>query len=214
MAALEQAVATGAKWIELDVDATLDRVPIVFRAPAATPGGGPSTQVSSLTLEELRKRPGGDSISTLAEVVERFGSRVGFFLELEHQVTASDLLGLARGTLRVLERLPDQSHVVIGSWDAVLLTTLQPLSKWPVAYRLEEKPARTASLDFARERGFDWVSVRHDLATQEVVRAAHERQLRVLVYSPASPADVRALDGERPDGVMTADLRAFEAWGR
>jgi glycerophosphoryl diester phosphodiesterase/arylsulfatase A-like enzyme len=214
VAAIEQAIADGAAWVEIDLSTTSDRVPIVYHDEYFPLPDGTRVLVSQLSLAGLRAQPGGAAIPTLEDVLSKFAGRVGFCLELKPEPQVADMLSLTRTTLRLLDRLPAASRVMIDSFDHMMLGTVREFSRWPVGYDLPQKPIQMEWLDFARDRGFDWVYLRHELATPTIVRAAHERGLRVMVYPPASPSDLPSLSTERPDGVMTEEWHAFDSWRR
>jgi glycerophosphoryl diester phosphodiesterase/arylsulfatase A-like enzyme len=212
LAAIDQALKDDAEWAEIDLNLTADGVPVVHHDPTVLRPGGASATLDSMTLAELRALPSGAAIPTLEEVLRKFAGRIGFCLELKAETRVSSMLSLARATLKVLERMPKESRIVIDSFDHMMLATVRRFSSWQIGYDLPQKPVKAEWLDFAAERGFDWVYIRFDVATEDAVRAAHQRGLRVMVYPPARPSDVAGLAAERPDAIMTEDLAAFAAW--
>jgi glycerophosphoryl diester phosphodiesterase len=213
-AAIEQAVKDGAEWAEIDLNTTLDRVPVVFHDPELVLPDGTKVPVYSVTLDALRKLPGGEQIPTLEEVLTRYADRIGFCLELKPEPLVADMLSLVRTTLQILDRIPKDRRIVIDSFDHMMLATVRQFSSWPTGYDFPQKQVKSEWLDFARDRGFDWVYIREQFVTPDVVREAHARGLQVMVYPPASPTELPGLDSERPDGVMTEDLAAFAPWRR
>ncbi len=87
MRAFEEAFNSGCRMIELDVQLSLDNVPVVIhdeKVNRVTNGNG---FVHTLTLAELRelKVMGTESIPTLKEVLKHFKGKVQLIIELKNQ---------------------------------------------------------------------------------------------------------------------------------
>lgn len=111
MPAFERAVDLGADGIELDVRLTKDRVPVVFHKFYLDEGTTVSGPIFEYTFDELRNvevlgkgrdSPTAHRIPTLQEVLEAFGGRIGFEIEIKgpeaesSEIVGSVLLGFRR----------------------------------------------------------------------------------------------------------------------
>lgn len=91
-AAFEAALAAGADGIELDVQLSADRVPVVYHDKTLAKIGGPRRRVGELDVQALRKldvgrwyhrRFAGQRMPTLDEVLERYGARTRLMIEIK-----------------------------------------------------------------------------------------------------------------------------------
>jgi glycerophosphoryl diester phosphodiesterase len=210
---IEQAIAAGFEWVELDLQLTADGV-VVLHHDEAVPNDGGAVPIASLTLERLQRVL--PRMTTLAAALERAGTRVGYLLELKHQPTELSSMALVRETLRLVHG-QQSLRVIVDSFDREMLTTVAEFGKAPVGYDLPQKPVQTEWLDYAAQQGFDWVYVRKEHAIAASIDAAHARGLRVMVY-PVERADDLSRFGpsrpplgpSRPDGFITPSAGVLE----
>jgi len=133
-AAFAAALDQGCDGIELDLQLTRDRVPVVYHDRNLARLALPRRQVADLTLAELRARaaasdlygPSPDrSIATIDEVLARFGHRTRLYLEVKtrERGAAGRLrhLDLMQRTIAAVRAHSLQARVSILSFDRELL---------------------------------------------------------------------------------------------
>jgi len=140
LAAFEEALRQGCDAIELDLQLSLDGIPVAYHDKNLVRLGLPDTQVADLTLAELGNlrwvagaggaEPG--KISTLDEVLRAFGSRTRLLLEVktrEHDARGRDRHAeLMEKTIRAVQALALDPTVSILSFDLDLLRLSEHLA--------------------------------------------------------------------------------------
>jgi glycerophosphoryl diester phosphodiesterase len=133
LAAFDEALRQGCNAIELDLQLSLDGVPVVYHDRTLTRAGGGRKRVSQLTLAELARLPAGERfdrrfrrehIPTLEEVVERYAGRTCLLLELktrEGRAGANRHIELARGAATLVRRMRAERNVMMLAFDRTLL---------------------------------------------------------------------------------------------
>lgn len=201
LGAFEHAIELGAPWIELDVRLH-GKALLVFhdqRLERCTNGTG---HVSSRSLRYLRGLDAGrgERIPLLGEVLERVARRARINIELK---TAK---GTARAVAELLKRYlkrgwrPDD--FLVSSFH---LPELREFKRWlpqvPRGVLLCGVPlelAATATQLGAAAVGFD-----QDFADPALIKDAHRRGLKVLVYTVNQTDDIAPLKKLGVDGIFT-----------
>lgn len=196
-ATIEQALADGFEWVEIDVNITRDGIPVVIH-----------DDVSSKTRAELA------DVMTLEEAIALFANRAGLLIELKPQGTlpANSMLAM-RAALLVRERT-QPGRVVMDSFSPFLASSLDRHCNCPVGLDAPNKPLDSHWVDNAALTGMEWIYVHWRQASPELIRHAHSRGVRVAVYTVNDVAEIQRLAGEWPDAVITdrAELvRTFSA---
>jgi glycerophosphoryl diester phosphodiesterase len=179
--AFARAIEVGADYIELDVQATSDGVPVVFhdlRLDRTTKGRGP---LRRRTLAELRALD--PEIPMLAEVVDLARGRVGVMAELKspYLFRRHDLV---RGTLALL----DDSAVLVSFEPGALrrARTLRP--DVPVLQHVG------FGVSMRRAARYAWaVGIEDSRATPRAIERARALGLQPTVYTVNDPARMREL---------------------
>jgi glycerophosphoryl diester phosphodiesterase len=98
LAAFEYSVAAGITWAECDIRLTKDHVPVIFHDDQVAFGHGPVKALREVTHRELSKIDigGGETIPTLATLLERFGQLLHFDLELKELDVVDRVIGMVR----------------------------------------------------------------------------------------------------------------------
>jgi len=120
--AFARALEIGADGIELDVQATVDRVPVVIHdrnVARTTNGQGNVDEISFDTLSQL-DAGGGERIPTLHDVLALVGDRAHLDVEIKQG-------GIEREVLSTLARCPD-ARWAISSFDWGILHAVRSLS--------------------------------------------------------------------------------------
>ncbi len=212
--AIAAAIEAGFEWVEVDVQVTRDGVPVLAhdaavhvalssnRAPAAK-------DIAALEYAEL-ERLGDARPPSLEEALTRFGTRVGFCLELKPQRDVFRQMDLVHGVVRLLDTIPHQP-VMVDSFARTMLTSMREFSDVEIGYDLPQQPVEQEWLAYAAQARFDWVYIRADLITEEVLSEARRMGLRVMAYTVNQ---VGTLRGMNVDGIMTDHVSVLRAFSR
>lgn len=188
-AAFERAIAAGAEYVELDVQASSDGGLVVFhdlRLDRLTAATGP---LRSRPLAELRSL----GIPTLEEVLELTAGRVGVMVELK-----SPWLFRRHNIIGRTVRLLGADAVVVSFSRRALLETRRLRPSLRTVQHVGYGTSIRAAGSFAWAAGFDDAKV-----TGRGIARAHGLGLRALVYTVNDPSRVLALQTIGADGVFS-----------
>jgi glycerophosphoryl diester phosphodiesterase len=203
LAALAAARRAGFRWVEIDVRLTADAVAVVAHDNEL--GGA---RIDRMTQKQLRASPAGRRVPTLEEVLERFGKTLSFCLEIKLTDEVAHNQETVRQVLRALRGLPASTRVIVDSFSRTSLATVRAFSRREVGYDLPQSgPVKDRWLDYAAGAGFHWVYVLARFADADLVRRAHRRGLKVMVYTIDDPRGLARFGADPPDGVMTDHAR-------
>jgi glycerophosphoryl diester phosphodiesterase len=187
--AFERAIAAGADYLELDVQATADGELVVFHdldLARLTPLRGPVRRVAAAELREV-------GVPTLAEVLELARGRAGVMAELKRP--------------RLHRR-----HDVVGR-TARLLGRADVLLSFEAAALLEAKRLRASlrvlqhvgfGVSIRRASGYAWAVGFHDRRlTGRGLARARRLGLKTTVYTVNDPARMRRLAALGVDGIFS-----------
>ena len=212
LAAFLLAAEMGAGGIELDVQLSSDRVPVVihdFSVERTTDGTGP---VSSLTLAELKRLDAGSSfgaafagerIPTLAEVLEAVGNLM--LLNIELKSTRLRATGLASAVVTLVADYGLGERCLISSFNPVLLRRAKRLAP-DIAAGLLYAPNLPLPLRRAWLAPFLAHEARHPEHTMVDARYmawARRRGYQVNTWTVDEPEEMRRLMGLGVDGIVT-----------
>jgi glycerophosphoryl diester phosphodiesterase len=169
--AFQRAIDLGADAVELDVRLTADRVPAVFHyfyLDGVTSLAGP---IFNYTFDQLRRAPilnhGGQDcgdvrISTLPDVLEAIGGRIGLEIEVKGpEPESSEIVGAVLGRFRHL-------------WETIEVTSYEPALLLDIQRRC---PGLATDLLFPRSESWMKLDVVAHLAAQRArlarARAVH-----------------------------------------
>lgn len=211
-AAIDRALAAGFAWVEIDVQLTADKIPVLSHDPEVRAPDGSQLTLATTSLSELRAR-GVRDLPTLVELLARYAGKAHFAVELKPQEVWQDNMRLARAVLRALDARPAGMRIVVDSFSEALTGTVKRWSNVEVGWDVPQKPITRDWIELARDRELDWVYVRHDLIKPEEVSALHDAGARVMLYTLDDPNGLKAFAADMPDGVIT-DSAAMLAAGR
>lgn len=211
---IETAIDDGFRWVEVDVNITADDVPVVIHDEEVTGVDGRKVAVRDLRLDQIRALPGLSDLMTLDQFADRFGKRVGLLIEIKPQHTISAHTMLLWRATRIVRNKVDHRRLIMDSFSPFIATSLKQHCDCSVGYDAPSGEASySAWLDSVALTKLDWVYVRVTDASPKLIREAHAKGLRVLVYTVDSMSQIENLRGEWPDAVITdtADLvREFD----
>lgn len=197
--AIEQAIADGMTWIEVDVQLSRDDQPVLVHD--TTIGG---REVAALTLAEIRAHPGMDDVLTLEELLATLPAEIGLFVEIKPQRNFHRSALLARKTAAMLAPRTKAGRVVMDSFSPIIAASLKQACRCPVGVDAPTSAAiEQPWVDDQARNGMDWIYVTFRQATPELIRYAHSQGLRVSVYTANHPGELAHLRTEWPDAVIT-----------
>jgi glycerophosphoryl diester phosphodiesterase len=203
LAAFELAVEQRADMIEIDLHRCADG-DIVIRHDEELLSLGGSGEIADSTLTEIRLLDAGDGerIPTLDAVLDGFGQRIPFNLEIKRG-TAGEYEGLESETLRAVSARGLLDGTLFSSfYDGVLRRLREQEQRARLAVLVS--PRRPEQIfERAEAVAAEAVNPWHGLATPELVTEAHARGLAVYPYTVDDPEVMRRLLDDGVDGMFT-----------
>lgn len=218
MAAFEDAVAMGYRYLEIDVRTSSDGVLVVFHDEALgriTDGTGPLSEKTWQELAALRLRSSGESLLRFDELLTRWddvhlnvdlkdGASVEEFARLveahgaHDRVLAASFNDARRHRVR---RALSRRVATSGGWVVTaLIVLLGPLG---LMQRLGRRCTEIDCVQVPISQG------RVRVVTPGFVRRCHRAGLQVHVWVVDEPAEMRRLLDMGVDGLMTDDAAAL-----
>jgi len=201
--AYERAVEQGADMIEIDLHRTRDGA-IVVAHDEDLAGIGGSGEIAEATLAEVRALDagGGERVPELDEVLDRFGARIPFNLEIKRG-RRGEYPGLEAAALEAADRRGLLRRTLFSSfYDGVLERLRRQAATARIGFLLSPRdPLRP--LERARAVGAEVLHPWVGLATPDLVAAAHAEGLRVYVYTVDAEDEMRRLLDLGVDGLFT-----------
>jgi len=203
MPAFELAIAQRADMIETDLHRTRDGV-VVIAHDEELAGLGGRGEIADATLAELRSLDagGGARIPTLDELLDGFGARIAWNLELKRG-TRSEYAGLEALALEAVTRRGLLARTLFSSFHDPVLARLRALEPAARIGLLISRRHPHAVLERARALGAEAIHPEASLAEPALVEAAHAAGLAVHVFTVDAPAEMRRLIGLGVDGLFT-----------
>jgi glycerophosphoryl diester phosphodiesterase len=201
--AYELAVAQNADMIEIDLHRSRDGA-IVIAHDADLAGLGGRGEIADVTLAELRTLDagGGERVPTLDEVLDGFGTRIPFNLEIKWG-RRGEYPGLEAAVLEDVERRGLLRDTLFSCFrDGVLERLRRQSATARIGFLLSPRdPARPLerARAVAAEALHPWVG----LAKPDLIDAAHAEDLAVYPYTVDAEDDVRRLLDLGVDGFFT-----------
>ncbi|GJC03393.1 glycerophosphodiester phosphodiesterase [Aeromonas hydrophila] len=199
--AIRLALALGAGAIEIDVQLADGELWVFHdrRLERCTDGGGVLTAQSRAYLASLNAGE-GEGIPTLWQVMEAIAGQAELHIELKGAQTADEVARLTRRAEAELGFAPTQW--VVSSFhhpELARFATLRPDIR--LGALTSTIPLTLAK--FATELGAWSLNCDVDFVDQALVQDAHDRGLKVLVYTVDEPADQAMLADIGVDGIFT-----------
>jgi glycerophosphoryl diester phosphodiesterase len=201
LAAVEKAIALGADWIEVDVYAVAGELIVIHDEllDRTTNGSG---YVSDASLAYLRSLDAGKGqyIPTLREVFDSADRRAGVNVELKGPKTASLAVSLIEEYVR--ERQWHYEQFIVSSFNRSELKKVRKLNPHIRIGILIDRPRRHYAI-FARRYDAYSVHALINIANARFIARAHERGLKVFVYTVNNPEEIDRLQALGVDGIFT-----------
>ncbi|HGE8266499.1 TPA: glycerophosphodiester phosphodiesterase [Aeromonas hydrophila] len=199
--AIRLALALGAEAIEIDVQLADGELWVFHdrRLERCTDGSGVLTAQSRAYLASLDAGE-GEGIPTLWQVMEAIAGQAELHIELKGAQTADEVARLTRRAEAELGFVPTQW--VVSSFHHPELARFAALRPDIRLGALTSTIPLTLA-KFAAELGAWSLNYDVDFVDQSLVQDAHDRGLKVLVYTVDEPADQAMLAAIGVDGIFT-----------
>ena len=201
--AYELAIEQRADMIEIDLHRTRDGATVVAHDEELSGLGGKG-EIAAATLAEVRALDagGGERVPTLDEVLDRFGERIPFNLELKRGSSAT-YEGLERAALDAVRERGLLEQTLFSSFFDPVLERLRALEPEARLARLFSPRDPERPLERARAVGAEAISPWLGLLQPELIEAAHAEGLAVYVFTADEEHEMRSLLDLGVDGIFT-----------
>jgi glycerophosphoryl diester phosphodiesterase len=201
--AYELAVAQRADMIEIDLHRTRDGA-IVITHDEELAGIGGRGEIGDVTLAEVRALDAGqgERVPTLDEVLDGFGPRIPFNLELKRG-TQADYPGLEQATLEAVNQRALLPRMLFSSFFDPVLARLRTLSPEARIALLISRKFPQRAVERAKALGAEALNPEDSLVTADLIREAHDAGLAVYVFTVDEPAGLRRMLDLGVDGIFT-----------
>lgn len=217
LAAFEHAVEEAADMIETDLHLSRDTVVVIHHDPELE-RLGEEGEIRDRTASELalmNAAPGAEiseKMPTLLDILDRFGDRIQFNLELK--VGANDVAyeGLEDIVVSAVEERGLMSRILFSSFYDPVLARLRDRSAAARIALLISPRGNIAILDRAARVAAEAINPDIRLVTEDLVQQAHRAGLRVYPYTANDSNEMARLLDCGVDGIITnhpARLRAL-----
>ncbi|MCG8592409.1 MAG: glycerophosphodiester phosphodiesterase [Proteobacteria bacterium] len=202
-AAYELAVSQGADMIEIDLHRTRDGA-VVITHDGELSGLGGDGAIADTDLAAVRALDAGDGqvVPTLTEVLDAFGKRVAFNLELK-RAGRSDYEGLEALALAAVRDRGALGRTLFSSFYDSVLERLRALEDGARLAVLVSARHPERVIERARAVGAEAVNPHVLLADRDWIARAHDAGLAVYVYTVDDVATMERLLEWGVDGLFT-----------
>jgi len=203
LSAYTLALEQGADMIEIDLHRTRDGVVVVLHdADLARLGGRGEVGETSLAELLTLDAGAGERVPTLEEVLDAFGPRIPFNLELKWG-RRGPYEGLEAAVLDAVERRGLLDRTLLSCFHEPVLETLRRAAPAARLALLVSRHRPEGALERARALDAEAVHPEASLVTREWVAAAHEAGLAVHPFTVDDEGEMRRLLGWEVDGLFT-----------
>ena len=201
--AYELAVAQGADMIEIDLHRTRDAA-VVITHDENLAGLGGRGEIADASLAEVRALDagGGERVPLLGEVLDRFGPRIAFNLELKRG-TRAEYPQVEAEALAAVESRRILARTLFSSFYDPVLARLRELSAAARIALLLSPPDAERPIERARRLGAEAINPWRGMVSRELVEAAHAEGLAVYVFTVDEVDEMKRLLGLGVDGLFT-----------
>jgi len=201
--AYQLAVEQGADMIEIDLHRTRDAA-VVITHDEDLCGLGGRGEICDASLAEVRALDAGrgERVPLLAEVLDRFGSRIAFNLELKRG-TRAEYPGVEAEALAAVQQRGLLARTLFSSFYDPVLARLRQLSGAARIALLLSHQSAERPIERARLLGAEAINPWRGLVRRELVEAAHDAGLAVYVFTVDEVDEMQRLLALGVDGLFT-----------
>lgn len=195
IASFRLALEEGADGIELDVQITLDGVPIVFHDDEFATG----EKICDLTFAEMREVAHGlqANVPTLEEVLREMSGKGFVNIELKTAGHEADLVALVR-------KIMPKETFLFSSFLPEVITTYRALAPdVPAIWIVSQKMCLGDALDFVRQIDGSGIAFFHDLITAELAGFFKIHNVPLFTWTVNDPAEAKRLIDLGVSGIIT-----------
>lgn len=203
LCSFKKAIELGADMIEFDVHVCKSGEIVVIHdedVNRTTNGKGKVTDKSLAELKELNAGKGA-KIPTLEEVLDCFEGRIKLDIELKGYNCATRVADMI--DVHVKTRGLDRSEILVTSFehDTLLMQFHEASPETPIGLLFWKVPEYFA--EKAAEMGAAYVALYHKNTTKKVVKKAHNRGLKVVVWTVNKPEEIERARDIGVDGIAS-----------
>ena len=201
--AYELAIEQRADMIEIDLHRTRDGATVVAHDEDLSGLGGKG-EIAAATLAEVRALDagGGERVPTLDEVLDRFGERIPFNLELKRGSSRA-YEGLERAALDAVRERGLLEQTLFSSFFDPVLERLRALAPEARLARLFSPRDPERPLERASAVGAEAINPWRGLVQPGLIEAAHAEGLAVYVFTVNEEQEMRSLLDLGIDGIFS-----------
>jgi len=203
LAAYELAVRQGADMIEIDLHRTRDGETVVTH-DSNLAGLGGRGEIAVATAAEVRSLDAGEGecVPTLDEVLDAFGSRIPFNLELKRgrRTLYADLVEVS---LDAVVRRGLLDRTLFSSFEDPFLEALREKSKDARLALLVSRRSAGRAFERARAVRAEAINPWRTQATAPFIESAHAEGFDVHVYTVDEESEMRRLIDAGANGIFT-----------
>ena len=197
LSSFSRALALGCPWVELDVYLVEGELIVIHddNLERTTNGRGKVTESSLASLRQLDAGE-GQQIPTLREVADLIDCRCGINVELKGPDTAK---AVSRLLTALCEDAWEPEMFIISSFNHRELARTDPVFPRGALFH----KAVPDFFEATDKLNASYLHLSRKLVSRELVDAAHDRSLKVLVYTVNKARDIRKMITMGVDGVFS-----------
>lgn len=199
---IAEAIDCGADWIEIDIRMVDDAI-IVLHDETLNRTTNGSGSVYQHSLAELRTLDAGrgEKIPLLIEVFQLIDARVGLNIEIKQHDVVEALVALTRP---FIDRQPQwRDRLMFSSFIPDVMTQLGDVAISGCLIGALSESNTDDPIQFASDVNAFSANISLKQLSKSLVDTAHERGLKVLVYTVNDPADIHRCYALSVDGIFT-----------
>jgi glycerophosphoryl diester phosphodiesterase len=203
-AAFKKALEMGADGIECDIRESRDGELVIFHDPTVKRLTGRDGRLNAFFIPELKRLDigswfspsfSGETVLTLAEAIQLLPPP--FLLNLEIKAASPQKV------VDFIHRSGISDRVVVSSFDHALLGKIRQLDlALPIGVLIDREPWKKAFQQAARLQAIS-LNVPSKRATEEWMAQAHQKGLKVYLYTVNDPTEMARLIEMGADGLFT-----------
>lgn len=190
-----KAIEAGADLVELDVQVTLDGIPIALHDEDLVRVAGININARKSRFNDLREiSVGGEKIPSLEEVLRLVTDKVGILIEIKVPGDENVVIDTVK-MVGVEEKI-----AIISFYEEALANVKRRSPNVPCGIIYTQPPGKILK---AKMAGFEMVVPRYPLATKKAVDLAHRMGIKVVVWTVNDEKLVAEMASRGVDGITT-----------
>jgi glycerophosphoryl diester phosphodiesterase len=215
LAAFNLAFEMGADGIELDVEMTRDRIPMILHQSDPQQPTHGIRSLAQMTFKQVKEidigaqfdsKFRGEKIPTLAEALDAIGARGRIIIEIKRFANENKNDGREQIIAGVIRQAKTANNIIVSSFHPLSLYWFAQASpQIPRAFIYHKKIMPGLLHGF----WFRWLTrpaelhIDETMATQKYVRWAQSKNYKIVVYHPDDPEPMRRYLAMGVDGIMS-----------